>query len=99
LDTTSYILEIDCEISGIPERHQESCWTIFPNPASEYIALKFTKHSAQESIQIYNVIGGLVKTLNANSAETNINIADLPAGIYYVRLKNNTQSAVKFIKL
>ncbi len=43
LDTTSYVIEYDCGSVGIERVDQELFWTIFPNPASETITIKFTK--------------------------------------------------------
>jgi len=98
LDTTSSIVEYHCEVSGTQERDQELFWTIFPNPASNTITIKFTKYPVQETIQIYNAIGSLTRSINATTATMNINIADLANGFYYIQLKNNKQ-ALKFIKL
>lgn len=98
-DTTSFIIEYDCVV-GIENTNgsnQNLFWSIFPNPTSETITIKFTKNIIQEQIQIYNAIGQLVKVKEA-SAITIINISDLPAGVYFIRLKNNKRLALKCIK-
>ncbi|MFH0894837.1 MAG: PKD domain-containing protein [Bacteroidota bacterium] len=97
LDTTSYVLEFDCGVAGIEERDQKLSWTIFPNPASETITIKFAKGPIQEEIQIYSAIGRLTKVIDA-SATTTLRIADLPNGLYIIRLKNSKQHPLKFIK-
>lgn len=97
LDTTWYVLEYNCVVSGIDERSQELFWTIFPNPASETITIKFMKYSIQETIQIYSATGRLLKVMEA-SAATNLSVAYLPNGLYLIRLKNNKQPPLKFIK-
>ncbi len=99
LDTTYSLLEYDCGVVGIEERDQELFWTIFPNPASETITIKFMKYPIQETIQIYNAIGHLTRSITVSAATTKLNIADLSNGLYYIRLKNNKQPAFKFIKL
>ena len=99
-DTTSSVLEYNCGV-GIENNNdyaQNLFWSIFPNPASETIAIKFTKNSIQEQIQIYDAIGHLVKEQEASELAI-INISALPAGVYLIRLKNNNQPALKFIKL
>jgi hypothetical protein len=53
--------------------------------------------SVSDQIQIYNIIGLLTKEVEAR-AKTEINIAELPNGLYYIRLKNNSQPVLKFIK-
>lgn len=97
LDTTWYVLEYNCAV-GIDEGGKELFWTIFPNPASETITIRFTKYSIQKTIQIYSAAGRLMKVMEASGA-TIFSIADLPSGIYFIRLKNNEQHPVKFIKL
>jgi len=98
LDTTSYVLEYDCGVVGIEVRDQELFWSIFPNPVSETITIKFTKYPLQEEIQIYSAIGRLTKVMVASGATT-LSVADLPNGLYFIRLKNSKQPALKFIKL
>lgn len=98
LDTTSYSLKYDCgDLSGIVEKEKELSWSIAPNPASESITLKFKNNSLTTQIQIYNATGSFTKTVDVVGT-TRINIADLPAGLYFVRLKNNEGHVVKFIK-
>jgi PKD repeat protein len=97
LDTTSYVLEFNCTVAGINERSQELSWSIFPNPVSETITIKFTKYPVQETIQIYSAIGRLIKSVEA-SGITTLGVADLPNGLYFIRLNNNKQHPLKFIK-
>jgi hypothetical protein len=98
LDTTSYRYTFDCGIAGIEDNIQNLFWSLFPNPASETITIKFTKYPLRETIHIYSAIGRLTKSITTSTAITKINIADLSSGLYYVRLKNDNQSALKFIK-
>ncbi len=97
LDTTSIVIEFSCGTVGIPDKRQNLLWTIFPNPATESITIKFMNDFVSDQIQIYNVMGLIIKEKVAQ-AKTEINIADVPKGLYYIRLKNNTQSVLKFIK-
>lgn len=97
-DTTTFALFVfDCGTVGVEERDQDLFWSIFPNPASETITIKFTNYIIKEQIQIYSAIGRLTKVMEASGATT-LNIADLPNGLYFIRLKNNKQPPLKFIK-
>ena len=96
-DTTSSIIEYDCGVGVENINDQNSFWSIFPNPASETITIRFTKNVVREQIQIYNAIGQLVKEKEAFET-TIINISDLQSGVYFIRLKNNKQPALKCIK-
>ncbi|HUM48223.1 MAG TPA: PKD domain-containing protein, partial [Chitinophagales bacterium] len=64
-DTTSYLLELDCEVNGILEAEGNLFWNIFPNPASETIVIKFSHYFMSDQVQIYNSIGRLTKEVNA----------------------------------
>ncbi|MBK6482595.1 MAG: T9SS type A sorting domain-containing protein [Chitinophagaceae bacterium] len=99
LDTTSYIIDFSCGVVGIEEKTQELFWMIIPNPASETITIKFTKHPIQEQIQIYSVTGSMVKAIKASAQIMKLDISDLPGGLYYLRLRNNKLPALKFVKL
>jgi PKD repeat protein len=98
-DTTSYLIEYNCQVNGMEERSQELSWSLFPNPASETIIIQFPKYITREQVQIYNSTGHLVKSAGISAATAKINITDLPGGFYYVRLKNNKHQTLKFIKL
>jgi len=98
LDTTSYTIVYNCGSTGIGDPDQLELWTLFPNPASETITIKFTDNDIGKQIHIYSVIGSLLKTITISAPTTKINIDDLADGIYYVRLKNNNYPALKFIK-
>jgi Secretion system C-terminal sorting domain/PKD domain len=98
LDTTSYILEIDCSGVGIVELNQELFWSASPNPASETLTINFKHTPKQEQIQIFDANGRLIKTTKA-LLTTKINVTDLARGHYYIRIKNKNQPPLKFIKL
>jgi hypothetical protein len=96
-DTTSYFYEYNCGMTGIKENFQETSWSLFPNPASEHLTIQFTTHPLQEIIEIYSVTGHLSKVMEASKL-TNISVADLPEGLYFVKLKNSDYHPLKFIK-
>ncbi len=62
---------------------------VYPNPASDVV-----KVSGQvDKIEVVNVAGAVVATANANS----VNVAALPAGIYFVKAYNANNVVVKSI--
>jgi len=97
LDTTYSIIEFNCGVVGVEEIYPELFWTVFPNPASENITIKFTNPAIAEQVQIYNATGLLIKEIDALPVTT-LNVADLPNGFYFIRLKSNKQPPFKFIK-
>jgi hypothetical protein len=69
---------------------------IFPNPATSTLNISFPENMKQQ-IQIFNSMGMLLKEISVTQ-QTQIDISDLPKGLYFVHLKNNSAQAEKFIK-
>ena len=79
------------------EHSNPATFKIFPDPTADKIYLE--KQMAFESVDIYSSSGNLVRTIkNFNSAE--INISELPAGLYFIRFMDKEkiirQSVIKY---
>ena len=67
---------------------------VYPNPAKEFLQIKTTEKIT--AIEMYNLIGK--KVLETTSLLDNkVNISSLPKGVYLLKLKNDTEVAVKKI--
>lgn len=71
---------------------------VYPNPATETLTIEFSEYNSNVQVQIYNSIGVLIKEIEIINT-LQINITDLPSGLYYVHLKNKLQQTRKLIKL
>ncbi|MCW3124189.1 MAG: hypothetical protein JWQ38_3681 [Flavipsychrobacter sp.] len=67
---------------------------IYPNPVSDKLTI--TAQTNIDKIIIFNTIGQQVYSKEHNGNSLNINVAQLPAGLYFIQI-NNTQFG-KFIK-
>ena len=88
-----------CEVTGIQDIEKPKLlFSVFPNPANEWLTIDFPDNETNKTlIQIFNSTGMLlIETLISQS--TQINITDLPDGIYFVQFKGNPQLTIKFIK-
>jgi PKD repeat protein len=97
LDTTYSVVTFNCGAVGMEDNIQDPFWNVFPNPASESITIEFANYPVKEQLEIYSAIGRTLKIVET-AGTTSIDIADLPDGLYFIRLKNNKQHPVKFIK-
>lgn len=97
LDTTYNLIKFDCETSGLKELTKDMLWDVFPNPATETITITSKHQLTNDHIQIYDIMGRMIHEVEAQ-AKTEIYIADLPNGLYHIRLKNNSPLVLKFIK-
>ncbi len=67
---------------------------IYPNPAKDVV--KLSAVSGQLSVvRIYNVTGMMVDEIEINSNETEINVSDYKAGIYFINVETTDGSHVK----
>lgn len=72
-----------------------------PNPNLGLLTLDFkTPQNIAENIQIFNNYGQLVKTFSAYQLKVEVNIENLPAGIYHVKAFGEKQVATSsFVKI
>jgi hypothetical protein len=77
--------------------------TVYPNPASDIVNIKFEEALDEEvNLALINSQGKSVKTvvLEATTIEKQINLQDLPSGMYYIKLtKGKLSNVYKVVKL
>jgi len=82
--------------NGINEFGSEDQIKIYPNPSSDNLTIEAPP---QSTIEISSIQGQLIKTLAASGTKTNINVSELPSGVYVVEVRTEKGVAVKkFIK-
>lgn len=78
--------------------------SIFPNPAVEYLNVKFESPIAKRTkLTVHNVIGNTVEveTETIDDFEIRLKVKDLPVGYYLLALRDeesNSRSTIKFLK-
>jgi hypothetical protein len=97
-DTTqSFVISFDCGVLHIEETEPEIHWKIYPNPATEIITIEWAHPIGVQEVDIYDARGILVETLELSST-AKVNIGTWAPGFYYMRLRNQHQPALKFMK-
>jgi hypothetical protein len=76
-------------VTGINDERFESKVILFPNPANEYITVRFEKVYQSAIFEIFDTNGHLILTTPIDGKESTIEIADLNAGLYTYRLRDN----------
>ncbi|NPA44020.1 MAG: T9SS type A sorting domain-containing protein, partial [Chlorobi bacterium] len=73
--------------------------TLFPNPTEKFINLKVSNYD-DLSFQLFSFDGKLIKTNKLLSEKTEINMTDLSASIYFLKVlkKNNLIRTYQIIK-
>jgi len=88
-------LEICYESIGIND--QIDFFQIFPNPAHDFINVRFSKIDQlnNNNIQLYNSIGQLIQTTSINKELISIGLDNLSSGLYFIRVISNNYSHIK----
>ena len=71
---------------------------IYPNPATTQLSIDL-KEQGNADLTIYNILGQTVRQEPLSDMQNTINIAELPAGVYMVKVTQNKKShTIKLIK-
>ena len=86
--------------TGINNLTIDNSISIYPNPASENITIKYTSSSKNISLKIYDMTGRMVKQIiNAKSVENIISISEFENGLYLINVIDGKTSVIKrFVK-
>ena len=95
-NTAQNIIGIPSDVAKVNSSSQV---TLYPNPANDILTIN-TGNNSYNSLTITNTIGQSVLTQTTNTAQTKVNVKNLPSGIYYVTLRGESGIKVqKFEKL
>ncbi len=85
--------------TGISESELSNLFTMFPNPTQDVVSITVNTDKTIESATITNVLGKVVKTINAKSFKATstltVEVKDLSSGIYFVSLDIEGQMVSK----
>jgi hypothetical protein len=85
-----------CLGTGVNEVNNSLNITVFPNPAKDKLTIGCTQKS---EIEILNLEGQILKKLTSDGIHTTVDLANLSAGIYIIKVKTEEGITVKkFIK-
>ncbi|MCY1719516.1 T9SS type A sorting domain-containing protein [Prolixibacteraceae bacterium Z1-6] len=82
-----------------PENNSTFSFQIFPNPATELLTIRMPSELQKSLVEICDIHGKLINNFTMTNTERQINISDLPTGMYFIKLRSdNTNCIKKFIK-
>lgn len=67
---------------------------LYPNPARNNLNVIFDAAAGVKVIAIYNLIGKQVSAFRVNGSSAQLDIDNIPAGVYYIRLLNAKGSVI-----
>jgi hypothetical protein len=99
-DTTNIknAISLALSTSSISEAEVDKAIKVYPNPASDMITLEFTTPGTSNYVELFNIAGEKVKTIDAGKeTRKEISISDLSAGVYFIRYNSGTTVYTKRI--
>lgn len=96
-DTVSHIVSVP--MVSVKE-HENTSFSIYPNPCSDAINICFEQNLKNYDLELYSIAGQLIlKETNKSANHLNINMSEMEAGIYFIRIiSNKNSSMLKLIK-
>jgi CubicO group peptidase (beta-lactamase class C family) len=83
-DIWEYVNDLLCATTGIDNQdNQNSFVQLFPNPGNEILNLKSDKQISK--VEVFNMQGQIVKSLNTQNKEVSVIISELQNGLYFVK--------------
>jgi hypothetical protein len=72
---------------------------LYPNPVRDVLNISTQAHTPIEAIRIYNISGQLItyKKFSAAVESYDLNLADVPPGLYIIKMVSHSGTAVKRI--
>ncbi len=98
LSEWSDILTVTTLVDGI-ESYLLNSIALYPNPANEYVDVRIDGDVNVKSMEVFDVYGKLINTVNVIDNPTRINVSGLANGMYFVRVTTEQGVATKtFVK-
>ena len=83
------------KIVSVKLRQAEAKLSIYPNPATDFISVKMSQPvSVSSKLRITDVAGRTIRmqTIAPGASLFNVNVAQLPAGRYFIQINNNRET-------
>ena len=79
-----YVNNLVCAATGLDyQDYQDSFVQLFPNPSNDILNLKSDKQILK--VEVLNLHGQIVKSLNTQNKEVSVLISELKSGLYFVK--------------
>jgi hypothetical protein len=92
-----HIDNVEVDTSASVDSALAGSFSVYPNPAKDMLNISNSIGAEINSVTVSDINGRTVKQVAANGVESQINIADLNAGVYFVNINSNQGSLTKKI--
>jgi len=81
-------LKANCTSVGVAETTKLNSFKVYPNPFNDLLTINYEAQTADVSVTIYNVVGEKVLRRAINSINTELNLASLNRGVYFLQISD-----------
>lgn len=101
-DTATETYVVCNSTTGVPTVSKADDILLYPNPAHDEVNIVYDANADIKNIAVYSIIGKVVAVYKVtNNSSANLNLENIPSGIYFARLMNSQGNVVgtrKFTK-
>ena len=98
-ETSNYFYNNQNDGIRLEDSDTKSGLKVYPNPAGNYVHVEILSGSRNSMVSIYNTDGRLIKTVPIESNQKTIEISDIPAGNYIIKVDDEREPMkTQFIK-
>lgn len=88
----------DCSLLGTDTFEQDLKINLYPNPVSHLLTIELEQEYANQTIiELYDTLGKLILKNKAETSSHTLNLRNLNAGVYIVKVSNGNKRVVKRI--
>jgi len=94
--TSTGVSKISNHAVGISEMTTEADYTIYPNPATDKVSIRYPEGSDEDAAYVFNASMQLVSMIEFTAGQENIqfSVSDLSRGIYFIRTNGITKKLI-----
>lgn len=89
----------DLSPTGAPDAGRQNVH-VYPNPVQDYLLLQAAENEPVDHIEVYDVTGNLVQTINPGSTNTvRVETSEWPVGMYFLKISQGASTnTVKIVR-
>lgn len=92
LDSFTWVKDSNIVLGTSEAKVSSKSLNVYPNPTKGPLSIKADKNS---DAKVYSAEGKILKTIQLQKGSNDINIADLPKGVYFIRTATESTKVIK----
>jgi hypothetical protein len=70
-------------------------FTLYPNPAFDQAVIQFAEPLSNAKLEVVNMLGASVLRKQISGSKVNLDLEELPRGVYYVKIQDNEKELIR----